>query len=387
MLPGIPQKTDHDLSHLTRERDRAMSSVFLGNDAAFYGPLMSSLEFIWSYDIPTAATDGVHFWWNPNDFVALPFEERCSTIQHELEHVARLHMIRGESKQHHEWNIACDIRINRDLRIERHSLPPPMWIQNHSEIRAELEEEIYEILVKNSSAMPKIGNGNEQTHMLPGNLTSGDVKSKAITNVIQAVHHAKISGKPGSIPGGIEQIISKFLAPVVPWEQVLHRFMQDLLEDDYTWSLPDRRFDPMELYLPSLFTDEGRLQHLAYYWDVSGSISDEDEIRFNSEVKYLWETYQPKKLSLIQFDTRITSEQTFEDGDDFSEIKIKGRGGTCLIPVRKHIQETKPTAAIIFSDLFVAPMQPLDEPIPIIWVAVNNSSAKVPFGELVHIKG
>jgi len=73
--------------------------------------------------------------------------------------------------------------------------------------------------------------------------------------------------------------------------------------------------------------------------------------------------------------------------DPFDEVEIVGRGGTSLVCVRNHIEEIKPTAAIIFSDLLVEEMEPLTIPIPVLWVAVGNPSATVPFGEIIHIRG
>jgi len=63
-----------------------------------------------------------------------------------------------------------------------------------------------------------------------------------------------------------------------------------------------------------------------------------------------------------------------------------GRGGTCLIEVRQWIIDNEPTAAVIFTDMGVAPMRPLSVEVPILWVCTNNPGATVPFGKLIHIK-
>ena len=118
--------------------------------------------------------------------------------------------------------------------------------------------------------------------------------------------------------------------------------------------------------------------------DVSGSISDHDILRFNSEVKFIKETFNPIKLTLVQFDTRISSEQTMTEDEPFDKIVVLGRGGTCLRPVRQHIIDNEPTAAIIFTDLYVAPMQELPIEVPIIW-ASTSTGISVPFGKLIHV--
>ena len=75
----------------------------------------------------------------------------------------------------------------------------------------------------------------------------------------------------------------------------------------------------------------------------------------------------------------------FTAKDKFEKIVIVGRGGTKLGPVRQHIMDNQPTAAIIFSDMLVSPMRP-GPTCPILWVAISNKDAKVPFGKLIHIE-
>ena len=115
-------------------------------------------------------------------------------------------------------------------------------------------------------------------------------------------------------------------------------------------------------------------------------MTDAQALRFNSEVKYIQEVLKPQRLTLVQFDTCIQDVKEFKEEDPFDEIKIIGRGGTSFEPVRKHMLEHHPTAAIVFSDMWCEPMQPLDEEIPIIWVAIDNRTATIPFGKLIHIK-
>jgi predicted metal-dependent peptidase len=381
MFASAPEDTI-DLYQLNRELDRAKSGVFLGRNAAFLGSLMCSLTFSWTRDIETAATNGINLYWNPDWFQKLPPKTRETVLLHELWHVARLHMIRAGSRCPDVWNVACDYRINNDLANEGYTFEGTKPCLDHDYDLAGIasEEDIYDLLIKPGSPPPP------QSGDLAGDMLPQDAgqKQAAINAVVQAVQSAKVMGQAGSIPGGIEETLKNFLEPVIPWEVVLMQFFTDMLEEDYSWKRPNRRYCGM--YLPSRFTDDGRLEHLAYYLDVSGSITERDILRFNSEVKFIQTVLKPQRLSLIQFDTQITHVREFQESDPFDEIQIIGRGGTCLIPVREHILATEPTAAIIFSDLCVAPMEPLDRDIPVIWVATGNAHATVPFGKLIHIK-
>lgn len=404
-LPKAVTAEEIDLPELTRELDKVKSRVFIGRNAAFLGSLMSSVEFLWSYEIETAGTNGEKFWWNPKDFLALPPQERGSTVEHELWHIARMHMVRRGSRDPRLWNIACDIRINRDLRKEGHIINPPMWIPDIPECPYEVEEDIYdwlqakqeELKLKGLGARSKAsgGNnkgdgdplpcllqeGNSQDHMLP--MPEGGSQTM-LGNVVKAMQAAKMANQAGSIPGDIQAMVDKYLTPVVPWHRLLYRHFTQMLEDESTWRRPNRRYT--DIYMPSRIPDDGRLEHLAYYFDVSGSVTEHQRTRVVSELKYIKETFRPEKLSIIQFDTRITQEIHLADDDAFNGIKITGLGGTCLKPVREHILKTKPTAAVIFSDLFVEKMEKIPSDIPVIWLCLNNPHAQVDFGKLIHIE-
>lgn len=375
---------------LNRAMDKCKASVFMASDAVFFGSLMCSLEFFWVDSIASACTNGIYMQFNPNFFMALPEATRSTVLKHELWHVARMHSLRVGNRDPQTWNWSCDIRNNNDLQKTNNSFEgiECCWIDpSYDNMGKGLmsEEEIYEILIQNQMPPPPGG---------PFGVASGDdgdlspltqqEKQQAINTVVQAVQQAKMAGKAGVIPGGVEDILKQFLEPVIPWQQVLMKYFTDMLDEDYTWARPNRRYQHM--YLPSRFTDDGRLEHLMYFLDVSGSISKHDVLRFNSEIKYIQETLNPQKLTLVQFDTEIQKIDEFEADQPFDEITVITGGGTCLVPVREMIEKFKPTAAVIFTDLYVTPMEPLTEDVPVIWCVYNNPKATVPFGKLLHIK-
>ena len=376
-----------DHTSMQRDLDIVKSQVFRRPDAAFFGPLLCSLNFIWDATIPTAATNYESLMWSPIDFMRCRDEgkgEGVSTLMHELWHNARLHDIRQGSRCPDVWNHACDIWINRELKKAGYFIGDT-WLLRPDLDKIETEEDIYDHLKKpggGGANGPSCSHGHANAQSGP--LTQNQIQA-GIANVVKAMQAAKMAGQPGAIPGHMEQIVDKFLSPIIPWEQHLYQWMSDLAEEDYTWSRPSRRHS--EIYLPSRFEDEGRLEHLLYFQDVSGSITDRDIMRFNSELKYVWDTFKPKKMTIAQFDTRITRIDEFEEGDPYKKIKIVGRGGTDLRPVRELIEKMEPTAAIIFSDMQVDPMKKID--IPILWVAVDSgwgSGHQPTFGKTIHIK-
>lgn len=391
-----------DMQLLTKELDWCMAQVFMGHNSAFLGSIMTSHNFIWDISVPTAQTNGVQLRWNPIWFLKLPRESRKTVLVHEMWHPGRLHFLRMGDRDHLIWNWACDIRINNDLAKQGFTfegLRP--WIK--TDLGDMVEEDIYDYLISLhdqgvtlTSIQNMIGGPawnpdgdmsapvEEDGDMLP-DLTEDQIRDQ-VNAVIMADQMAKQQGEPGLGEGTERLILNQWLAPVVPWEQELQYWMQELLNSGRSWKRRNRRYQDM--YLPSPFMDEGRLNHLMYFLDVSGSISNADIVRFNSEIYHIKKTYNPKKLTLVQFDDGIRKVDIIEEEDQFEEVEVLGRGGTSWHPVKAYIDEHKPTAAIIFTDLgFFDPVTPLEEPIPTLWVGLNAGGQAAPFGRIVHIRG
>ena len=377
--------TEYDDNMLFKELDRTKSKVFLeSGTAAFLGPLMCSMDFKWMPEIQTACTDGTYVGWNPKFFMELLPETRTTVLLHELWHPALLHMLRRGDRDPKIWNMACDYRINNDLEKAGHSFKGVEWCCKDQSIDANgimAEEDIYDLLMQGKLKPPPQPFGGDDGDMeVP---TQEQIRT-SVNAVIRAVHEHTMAGGAGTIPEIVKRTLAKFMEPVVPWEVELMDFCTDLLEEKQTWRRPNRRYT--DIYMPSQEMDDGRLDHLAYYLDVSGSCSDQDVLRFNSEVKYIKEVLQPKKLTVVQFTTVVCHETVFLEDDPFEETIRHGSGGTSFVDVRRHMLEHRPTAAIVFSDMDCPPMQPLDLDIPVIWCGIRARGHKPPFGKIIHIR-
>lgn len=363
----------------TRELDKVKAEIFLGSDAAFLGSLMCSLKIkMEDNEEFTAATDGVSIIIGQQFFMKCDPDTRKFMLLHELWHVARLHMLRCGTRDGEIWNQACDYRINYDLWKEGYKFDTDLFFFDE-DVGDLCEEDIYDLLYKKELQKPP------QTAMGSDLQEPEEVlqKTTIVNQVVQATQQAKLAGAGDGSLGKITTLVSKFLEPVVPWQSVLHEFFTELGNPEYSWKRPNKRHQ--DIYLPGKINDDTRLDHLMYYIDVSGSVSDNDVFRFNSEFKYIKETYNPVKLTLVQFDWDITREDHFDELTPFDKVITVGRGGTNLDCVRRHIIQNNPTAAVIFSDLDCTPMEKLPKPIPVIWVVVSNPNAQVNFGKMIHI--
>lgn len=373
---NYPIVPDLDYYKLDRMLDKLKASVFIGTNAAFYGSLLCSVNFVWAENIPTAQTTGLSIAWNPHLFLALDPESRKTMLLHELKHIANLHVIRRGSRHWEPWNAACDYVVNGELSMDGYYMDGFPWMVDTIRFIGLSAEEIYEILDKEQNF--KL---NAAFQDLAEEL---DMDPNLIINAVVAAQEAANMAGQGN--GDIQHMLKCFLQPKLPWQSLLHRWFNEKSTQDYSWRKPNRRYT--EMYLPSLVDDDsGGLDHIIQFQDVSGSISDVEVIRFNSEAKYMKDTFQPKKMTLVQFDWTIRDITVINETDDFDEIKITGRGGTNLIPVRQMIIDENPSAAIIFTDLDVTPMEPLPASCrtQILWV-VSRTGKQPPFGEYINIR-
>lgn len=350
---------------------KAKLQVFYKKGAAFLSSIICSVEFKWDLSISTAATDGKKIYINPYFFYSIPTPERVFVIVHEVWHIAYQHCLRLNGRDPHIHNIAADHVINTKLIIEGYSINKLGFpIYQDMKYHEWSVDRVYEDLI---IKMPPTG-GNGSTPEPEGSLAN-DIKPMestadefdSIQVIVTAIQASKMAGEVGVVPGEIEQAIESFLNPKLPWEIIVQQFLTELAHDDFSYRRPSRRYD--DIILPTLNND-GALQELNWYVDVSGSISDAMLLRFFSELKYVKETFNPAKINIIQFDTRISKVDELEPDTEFEKLIVYGRGGTNLSPVRDHIEKTKPVAAIIFSDMECDPIQEIN--IPVLWCIFKN---------------
>lgn len=393
---------DINVRLLDEQLDETKKAVFLGKNAVFLGSLLCNIPVVWTHEISTAATNGKFVFWNPTWFLKLPETTRQAVLLHELWHVGLLHMARCDGKIHKLWNIACDIVINVMLIDGGYTFKGCRpWAD--SKYRDWLVEDVYDDLVRRSESGEQLTGsawGHEDvddgTNSAPvydeeeGDMfdISDDMIQEQIRKVAQAKTTSDLAAggqggdSCGDLPGEIERILRQFFEPKLIWEEILQDFLTDSMAGGLNHKKRNRRY--RDLVLPAR-ESQGRLIHAAFIEDTSGSISDAMNIRFNSEVRHIKETFCPEKLSLLMFDTRIQSENTFLEDDYFDAIKIKGRGGTDLKCVYDWIDKNKPDLVVIFSDLYCPPMQEYKD-CPILWICIGNPTAKVNCGTIIHIE-
>lgn len=382
-----------DYDWLERELSKTKARLFTMKGAGFLGSLLCNHKFAWDEDAPTAWCNGETIAFNPYFFRdRLTKDTRITVLAHELWHTGCDHMGRLYDRDMQLWNEAGDYFINLMLSDQGYSFKGlnPLLDPAYANMSTET---IYDILAverdKRHQDFPTDGNGepSEQAENAPDMsqdvrpLPKGVDKASQIGKIVQASQSSRMAKEVGILPGEVEQHIKDFLDPVLPWDALLFQFFTELSNDDYSWRRPSRRYE--DEYLPTLSGENG-LEHLTYYWDVSGSITDDEIVRINSEIKYVHDMFKPKRMTVVTFDTKLHDIFEFTDDDTFEDLTIHGRGGTSLACVYEHIKETKPTAAVILSDLYCHPMAQ-NPNVPVLWIVLDNPHAKTHFGKTIHL--
>jgi len=373
----------------------AKITMMMQKNTTFYTTILFSLKQTISSTMPgmtTAATDGRDLYVHPKFFIDLTPNERITLLAHEALHVALDHMHRIGNRDPKLWNIAADYVINGSLKKAGYTLPQGgLYDQKYDGMTT---EEVYNILDKKSDTekanLIKPCNGgagamNGQDIQYPDPQDQDQVTQEDVTEIIlRATTQAKAMGQEaGSLPGEIEIELQRTLNPPLPWNVILQHYLTDYAKDDYSFRRPNRRFMP-DHYMPVAYSEA--IANIAIFVDASCSVSPNDFNTMITKIAEIQATMNPKKITVIAFDTQIKSVQELtEDDNPFKKLKFKGRGGTRIAPVHTWIGENKPTVTIVFTDGEFPQTDPVDRTAPIIWLIHDDPKWKSKVGgRVVH---
>ena len=362
--------------------NKAKIQLMLHPDSTFFTTVLFSLVHIWDNSLATAATNGKYIKFNTDFFMSLDAEERLFLLLHETLHVVLSHMSRLGDRDPRKWNIAADYVINALLISLGYKMPKiGLYDEQYKGLST---EEVYKLLPEEDPNDP-----GSSACPWPDLESPPEDFEEAIKDILirAAIQSKMAEDRPGTIPGEVQIFLDNLLTPKLPWHRILKRDLKTFAKNDYSYAKPNRRYSPAH-YLPSLHSEA--LLDIAVATDTSGSVSDHDYSTIITETASIFKTMKPKKISLLQFDTKIKSVSVLKSVNDLRNVRFEGRGGTQIEPVLNWAVINKPQLLLIFTDgefNFNC-----DDPIiksKVIWLIHNNKNFKAPFGKVIHyaIKG
>lgn len=384
MTTADPVINDDDVA-LNKLLNKAKAGLMGHPGSAFFTTVLFSMKFQWDDSQPTAWTTGLAVGFNRSFFRSCTPDERIGVLVHEACHPAYLHIgARQAGRDHKLWNAAADHVINLMLLARGFKLPS-FRLADERFIGMSTEQ-VYTILHDESQADPGADKPNCGMEDLrtPPDMDEREIKKAIDDIIIRASVHSKMAGEAaGSVPGDIELYLDQLLRPKLPWQTILRKWLKSLGKFDYSWKRPNRRFFPQH-YLPSLWS-EGAMVDFQAWVDISGSETDEDFLRFISELHGILKMMKPKKIWLGQFDTSIKSITPVRNVMDLANVKFTGRGGTRITEVLDHIEKTKPKVAMIFTDGgFRMDRETCNT--NVLWMIHDSPNWTAPFGRVIHYK-
>lgn len=379
-------------------------NLFLkGSRMGLLGVLLCTTEILFVDDLEDhvwGCTNGEIIKFNSKVWDKITIDDKVCLLAHEMWHIALLHCVRAKLYCNNEndlllWNLACDISVDNILHFDFNGefKTSQYVMMSDKKYLHWTTEEIFKDLKQNDKNQNKKPHSDIQPSLDINNfnksLTKQDkdlmlkVNSANQINNKNNTNNNAVGKQYGALSKELNQVLENLLKPKIHWNQYLQKYFTEINKENRSYKRISRR-SSNDFIFPS-YSKSDKLTTINFYLDTSCSISDKEIEIFNSEILSIKKKYNPKEFNIIQFDTQIKSIKKVTSQHKLNKIEVKGRGGTCLKDVYKHIKETKPKLAIVMSDLDVyIPKTKLEN---IIWICSdpNNKSNLPDCGKIIHI--
>jgi predicted metal-dependent peptidase len=353
----------------------------------FFGNLATRLKLIDATNwVPTAGTDGKHFYYN-RDFIAdLDKDEMLFLFGHEVMHCVYSHMDRRGSRDPRLWNVAGDFVINLELvdyglgkLIKRKGSIDPCYDEKY---RNMYTEEIYNLIKDvpkfNGSNMDSFDvhidldgnasgagldpdenkgrcnpNGKSDPTGKNGPIPMTEEERRFLRETIKQEVLRAAKANAGKVPGSVARLLEDMTDPKMDWRQMLAQEILSIQKTDYTFKPPSRRsWSTGGAILPGMPPD--LKAEVAVALDTSGSMCDQMLRDLMGEVLGIMQQFSDYEIHLWCFDTAVHNpiKITPENAYEIEEYQLAGFGGTmfeCNWEHMKHV-EMCPSKLLVFTD-------------------------------------
>ncbi|MFN5495449.1 MAG: DUF2201 family putative metallopeptidase [bacterium] len=316
-------------------------------------------------------TDGTRIVYRHDLVAALERPRVRMLMMHALTHILLRHPERGGSRKWDAWTSACDIAV--DLLFEQLGLLRQHETEHLRGFQKLSAEAIYERLTAKvgspQTSRPMPTPASPLPHMQadglqpppedgqhhgdePSSPGQGDARGaferalggveRPTTTQLESlrrdfardVERERKVSVFGSAAGDSSSEIDAAKREQVLWQQVLARFMRETIDQEWSFSRPNRKHLWRGIYLPGPVEITGGRFVVAI--DTSGSMSDHDLALVLGEIDAIRRSCACE-LTVLQFDAAIQAQAEFSRWNDESKtvgstkvMRVFGRGGTDL---------------------------------------------------------
>jgi len=372
-------------------------------------------------------------------------EEVLAVIQHEIEHIVRLHCLRVNSRNPQVWNIAADACVNGTrsnprigIKDDTNNIVLPnkgdiVWIPTHWPDN-ETSEHYYDLLMKNHKQMacPKCGNskfekldgdkekgkgkgkkdkgegqGEGQSQGqgkcsecgCSGNSKYGDIEGKSFDDhsiwnqsdigedearqIVKDIVNEATQKSQGKVPGHLEEAIKKLGKPIVKWRELLRHYIgRHVGNRRVTFSRRNRRRD--EFGIPGVSRHAAASVNVII--DTSGSVSTKELEQFFAEIDMI---AARSVINILEWDHAFQGFNKYKRGF-WKKWKVHGRGGTDMAAPVKWLIDNNLVAdcQILLSDGYANWLDKSEVEFPFITVLTTpeGTTSGPEYGNTVRMK-
>ncbi len=328
----------------------------------------------------------------------LTIEELYAVVQHEIEHIVRMHCIRVADRQPLVWNVAADMCVNgskNNPRIGYHDhasnqVIVPLkdkivWIP-HDWPKDETTEYYYERL-KNEAAengidIDKLDNYGQllDDHNI---WRETDVSEDEARQIIKDIIDQAAEKTQGQVPNHLSSALAKLNKPIVKWRQLLqHYFGKHIGNKRLTYARRNRRRD--HFGIPGI--SKHAAANVNVIVDTSGSISQSELEQFFTEIDSI---SSRAMTNILQWDSEFQGFKKYRRGD-WRRFKINGRGGTDMAAPLLWLEKNRLIAdvQVMLTDGFCNYLEAEQVKYPVITVITQSQatgSAVPDYGHIVKM--
>jgi predicted metal-dependent peptidase len=377
----------------------------------------------------TAATDGLHKYYNANFFMHPALggaEGQRAVVLHENFHVALKHLRRHRNLMKNDpglANVAMDYVVNQCVadvndaaggsfaiirdpkKLEEET--GAMWLYNPKFAGWDVMQ-VYNYLKDHPEEQPKgSGGGGLDSHMQeappeqqPGEseqefadrCRAAEKAAEELDKKIDAmIREAGVAAGMGS--SKLPRALQDALVPEVAWYDAFADYLKEQAQgkDQYTYRKMRRREMSYDepLYMPS--SESEVLDRVTIMIDTSGSISERILATFTGLMQDFCDEMKPREVLWGWWDTRVASVQRFSAGqyDDLkSVLKPSGGGGTYVTCVSDYLLKhgIKSDVVVVLTDGYVEGSVSWRIDAPTVWLVTENMQWSPPVGRMIRVR-